>query len=146
MSGRASKGLKQSAGRGEREDQVRGRIEFRGVGLVFPVGGEPGARAKIARSGPAREAAKAGRARVKRELLAETNGPHTTSELLFYCYELRVPDADGRRGVVSFPSSQPFSNIHVGTAALGCPAGRMSGSRARLLPSTKGHHSGYESA
>src|ERR1039458_2271480 len=40
---------------------------------------------------PAREAARAGRERVKRELLAETNGPHTTSELLFFwSYELRV--------------------------------------------------------
>jgi len=36
------------------------------------VGGEPGAQAKIARCSPAREAAIAGRARVKRELLAET--------------------------------------------------------------------------
>ena len=36
------------------------------------------------RGAPAREALKAGRARVKRELLAETNGPHTTSELLFF--------------------------------------------------------------
>jgi hypothetical protein len=33
---------------------------------------------------PAREAAKAGRARVKRELLAETNGPYTTSELSYF--------------------------------------------------------------
>jgi hypothetical protein len=32
---------------------------------------------------PAREAAQAGRARVKRELLAETNGPYITSELFF---------------------------------------------------------------
>jgi len=52
LGGRASEGLKQSAGRGEREDQVRGRIEFRGVGLVYPVGGEPGAQAKIARCAP----------------------------------------------------------------------------------------------
>jgi hypothetical protein len=34
---------------------------------------------------------KAGRARVKRELLAETNGPHTTSELsLFLGNELQA--------------------------------------------------------
>jgi hypothetical protein len=52
--------------------------------LVYPVGGEPGARAKIARSSPAREAAIAGQARVKRELLAETNDPYTTSELLIF--------------------------------------------------------------
>jgi hypothetical protein len=26
---------------------VKGRIESRGVGLIYPVGGEPGARAKI---------------------------------------------------------------------------------------------------
>ena len=63
---------------------VEGRIEFRGVGLVYPVGGEPGAQAKIARSGPAREAVKAGRARVKRELLAETNEINTTSGLLVF--------------------------------------------------------------
>jgi hypothetical protein len=63
---------------------VEGRIEFRGVGLVYPVGGEPGAQAKIARSGPAREAVKAGRARVKRELLAETNEPDITSELSYF--------------------------------------------------------------
>jgi len=36
------------------------------------------------RAVPAREAARAGRARVKRELLAETNGPHTTSELSLF--------------------------------------------------------------
>ncbi len=44
--------------------KVEGRIEFRGVESVYPVGGEPGARVKIARSGPAREAARAGQARV----------------------------------------------------------------------------------
>jgi hypothetical protein len=63
---------------------VEGRIEFRGVGWVFPVGGEPGARAKIACS-TRKEAAIAGRARVERELLAETNEPNTTSELLIFC-------------------------------------------------------------
>jgi len=31
---------------------VGGKIESRGVKLVYPVGGKPGARAKIARSGP----------------------------------------------------------------------------------------------
>ncbi|SPF42083.1 hypothetical protein SBA1_420003 [Candidatus Sulfotelmatobacter kueseliae] len=34
---------------------------------------------------PAREAVRAGRARVKRELLAETNGSYITSELLIFC-------------------------------------------------------------
>jgi hypothetical protein len=34
----------------------------------------------VARKG----SSEAGRARVKRELLAETNGPHTTSELLVF--------------------------------------------------------------
>jgi len=34
--------------------QVKGRIESRGVGLVCPVGGEPGARAMIARFNPAK--------------------------------------------------------------------------------------------
>jgi hypothetical protein len=52
--------------------------------LIYPVGGEPGAQAKIARSILTREAATAGRARVKRELLAETNDPNTTSELLIF--------------------------------------------------------------
>ena len=32
--------------------KVEGRIESRGVGLVYPVGGKPGARVKIARSDP----------------------------------------------------------------------------------------------
>jgi hypothetical protein len=31
---------------------VGGRIEFRGVRQVYPVGGKPGARTKIARSAP----------------------------------------------------------------------------------------------
>jgi len=31
---------------------VEGRIEFRGVRQVYPVGGKPGAQAKIARSAP----------------------------------------------------------------------------------------------
>src|ERR1700691_5658602 len=57
-------------------------IEFRGVGEVFPVSGEPGAQAKIARSTPQGRVARAGQARVKRELLAETNEPCITSELL----------------------------------------------------------------
>jgi len=34
--------------------KVKGRIEFRGVKSIYPVGGEPGARAKIARGGPAK--------------------------------------------------------------------------------------------
>ncbi|MFZ0734525.1 MAG: hypothetical protein WAM79_19550, partial [Candidatus Sulfotelmatobacter sp.] len=39
---------------------------------------------------PAREATKAGQARVKRELLAETNGPYTTSELSYFSsFQLR---------------------------------------------------------
>ena len=38
----------------------------------------------IARDSPAREVSKAGRARVIRELLAETNGPYTTSELSYF--------------------------------------------------------------
>ncbi len=42
---------------------------------------EPKQRSRAAAREGSREA---GRARVKRELLAETNGPHTTSELLFF--------------------------------------------------------------
>jgi hypothetical protein len=38
----------------------------------------------IARSSPAREVPRAGRARVRRELLAERNGLDTTSELLIF--------------------------------------------------------------
>ena len=57
---RVSEGLSQSAGRGEREDQVKGRIEFRGVGLVYPVGGEPGAQAR-SRVATRKEATRAGR-------------------------------------------------------------------------------------
>jgi hypothetical protein len=40
----------------------------------------------IARSSPAREALKAGRARVRSELLAETNGSYTTSELSYFYF------------------------------------------------------------
>src|SRR4029077_16392933 len=82
---------------------VEGRIEFRGVGLVYPVGGEPGAQAKIARSGPAREAVKAGRARVKRELLAETNEPDITSELSYFL----APSHLSHR---KFPNTKPNSS------------------------------------
>jgi hypothetical protein len=48
----------------------------------------------IARDRPAREVSEAGRARVRSELLAETNGPYTTSELSYFLVpspELRVP-------------------------------------------------------
>ena len=43
--------------------QVKGRIESRGVGLVYPVGGEPGARAMIARfnSGKGRDESRSAR-------------------------------------------------------------------------------------
>jgi alkylation response protein AidB-like acyl-CoA dehydrogenase len=41
-------------GAGYREHHVEGKIESRGVGLVFPVGGKPGAQALIARRAPAR--------------------------------------------------------------------------------------------
>jgi hypothetical protein len=47
---------------------------------------------------PAREAAIAGQARVISELLAETNGPNTTSELLFF----------GRK----HPTLLPFADYH----------------------------------
>jgi len=62
---------------------VEGRIEFRGVKLIYPVGGEPGARATIARRNP--QGSDEGRsARVERELLAETNESNITSELLIF--------------------------------------------------------------
>jgi len=38
----------------------------------------------IARDSPAREVSEAGRARVRSELLAETNGPYITSELSYF--------------------------------------------------------------
>jgi len=49
---RVSEGLKLSAGRGESEHHVEGNIGSRSVEQVYPVGGEPGAQAKIARSAP----------------------------------------------------------------------------------------------
>ena len=62
--------------------QVEGKIESRGVELVYPVGGKPGARAKIARSILTREANEEGQQGSKSELLAERNAFNTTSGLL----------------------------------------------------------------
>ena len=62
---------------------VKGKIESRGVELIYPVGGEPGARALIARCNP--QGSDEGRsARVERELLAETNEINTSSGLLVF--------------------------------------------------------------
>ena len=44
---------------------------------------------------PARDAAIAGQARVERELLAETNGPNTTSELLIFSTLIFLPIRSG---------------------------------------------------
>src|SRR5262249_22072037 len=60
---------------------VKGKIESRGVGLVYPVGGEPGAQASIARCNP-QGSDESRSARVERELLAETNKINITSGLL----------------------------------------------------------------
>ena len=82
--------------------QVEGKIESRGVGLVYPVGGEPGAQAKIARCNPQgkqREQVKRGS---KRELLAETNETNITSGLLFH---------SATASHVAAPLSSPLSRI-----------------------------------
>ena len=67
---------------------VKGRIESRGVGLIYPVGGEPGARAGSPGSKPARELSERGQQGSKRELLAERNEFNITSGLSISTREL----------------------------------------------------------
>ena len=62
----------------------------------------------IARCGPARETPRAGRARVRSELLAERNRSYTTSELLFFsiCHAERIREASAASFTVK--SKHPY--------------------------------------
>jgi hypothetical protein len=68
--------------------KVEGRIESRGVGLIYPVGGEPGARAGSPESKPARELSEKVSKGLKRELLAERNEFNITSGLSIFGFSV----------------------------------------------------------
>ena len=79
---------------------VEGKIESRGVELVYPVGGEPGARARIAGKETRKGASERGQQGSKRELLAERNEFNITSGLLIFAANQK-----------SFPSEFPLQRI-----------------------------------
>ena len=73
----------------------------------------PEPKLTIAALRPAREAAEAGRARVKRELLAETNGPYTTSELSYFLHSLLVNPTFDLPNFRSHPVAASFLLIDI---------------------------------